>query len=562
MKSTKSKLTLLLCLSLVLSFILAACGSKNTDSAGSSGTSGGTNSTGGKKVFNTMETAEIPTMNTYMSQDAASYNVENQVFEGLMRLDQQNKPTLGMAAAEPTVNKDKTVYTFKLRDAKWSNGDPVTANDFVYAWRQAIDPKNASPYGAYMMSGVIKNATQINANKMTPDQLGVKAVDDKTLVVTLEHPINYFLSLMTFPLFDPIDQKYAEKEGKNYASNSDNLVYNGPFTLTKWNGTGDNWTYEKNPTYWDKDNVKVDEINVNVIKDPGAAVNLYQTGKLDWAQLSGEYAAQEKTDKDAKILPEPTVFYLKFNQLRNGKKTPLANKDIRQAIGTAFDKEAMAKTINADGSSAAYGLVPKGFIKDPVTGQDFRDENGKFMVFNAADAKKHWEAGLKAIGQKSVTLELLGGDTTLSKKLDAYLKSTLEQNLPGLHLTIKEPPFKVRLSLDNQENYDIEFAGWGPDYQDPYTFTDLFLTGGEQNKMGYSDPKYDKLVNDAYTKLATNPEAYWKNNLEAEKVLFDDAAIAPVYQRSLVVLQRPTIKGIVKNQFGPDYSYKWVTVGQ
>jgi oligopeptide transport system substrate-binding protein len=561
MKNSKSKLTLLLCLALVLSFVLAACGSKSNDSAGSTGGST-TNNTGGKKVFNTMETAEIPTMNSVMGQDAASYNVMNQVFEGLMRLDQNNKPTLGMASTEPTVNKDQTVYTFKLRDAKWSNGDPVTANDFVYAWRQAIDPKNASPYGAYMMSGVIKNATAIAAKKMNPDQLGVKATDAKTLVVTLEHPVTYFMDLMTFPLFLPQDQKYVESKGKNFASNSDNLVYNGPFILTKWNGTGDNWTYEKNPTYWDKNSVKVDEINVNVIKDPGAAVNLYQTGKLDWAQLSGEYASQEKTDKDAKVLPEPTVFYLKFNQLKNGKKTPLANKDIRQAIATSFDKEAMAKTINADGSSALYGLIPKGFLFDPKTNEDWRTENGKFMVFNASAAKKSWEAGLKAIGQKSVTLELLGGDTTLSKKLDAYLKSTLEQNLPGLHLTIKEPPFKVRLSLDNQENYDIEFAGWGPDYPAAYTFTSLFLTGGDQNKMGYSDPKYDKLVNDAFNKYqkSSDAEKYWQNSLAAEKVLFDDAAIAPVYQRSLVVLQNPKVTGIVKNSFGPDYSYKWVQV--
>jgi oligopeptide transport system substrate-binding protein len=560
MKKSKSKLGLLLCLSLVLSMILGACGSKSNNSSNAGNSSqGNTNA----KQLNLMETAEIPTMNTYMAQDAASYNVMNQVFEGLTRLDQDHKPTLGMASAAPTVNADKTVYTYKLRDAKWSNGDPVTASDFVYSWRQAIDPKNASPYGAYMMAPFIKNASEIAAKKKKPEELGVKAVDDKTLEVTLVHPITFMDSLMTFPIFFPLNQKYVESKGKDYASNSDNMIYNGPFTLTKWNGTGESWTYAKNDNYWDKGSVKLSVINVNVVKDPGTVVNLYDTNKLDWGILSGEYAAQYKSNKDYKILPEPTVFYLKLNQERLKQKTILSNVDIRKAIATGFDKESMAETILANGSIATYGLYPKDFLTDPKSGEDVRKENGDFLKYDAASAKSLWEKGLKAEGKSKVTLELLSGDTELNKKMDEYIKGQLEKNLPGLTIKLKEPPFKVRLDLDNKQDYDIEFAGWGPDYQDMYTFSNLFQTGGDQNKMGYSNKQYDKLTNDAFYKYGANPEQATKNQLEAEKILLDqDAAIAPVYQRALAVLQKSSVKGIVKQPFGPDYTYKWASNGK
>ncbi|KQL54986.1 peptide ABC transporter substrate-binding protein [Heyndrickxia shackletonii] len=560
MRKTKGRLGILLALSLVLSMILGACGSKSSDSSNSSASKGNAS---GKEVLNIMESAEIPTMNTFMAQDAVSYNAMNQVFEGLMRLGQDGvTPVLGMAAEKPTVSKDQTVYTFKLRDAKWSNGDPVTANDFVYSWRQAIDPKNSSPYGAYMMGGVIKNASEIAAKKKKPEELGVKAIDDKTLEVTLEHPIGYFESLMTFPLFYPMDQKYIESKGKEYASNSDNMVYNGPFTLTKWNGTGDSWTYEKNPNYWDKDSVKLSQINVNVVKDPGTVINLYDTNKLDWGVLSGEYAAQYKSNPDYKVLSDPSVYYLKFNQERSNQKTALANTDIRKAISMAFDKEAMATTILANGSTAANGLYPKDFLKTPG-GEDVRKANGDLVKYNAKEAKALWEKGLKAIGKSKVSLELLSGDTDSAKKMDEYLKGQLEKNLPGLTITLSEPPFKVRLDRDNKQDYDIEFAGWGPDYLDLYTFSNLFLTGGDQNRMSYSDPEYDKLVNDAYSKLGkgVTKDQYFQMQLDAEKILIQkDAAIAPIYQKAIAVLQKPYVKGIVKHPFGPDYSYKWASI--
>ncbi|RDI47770.1 peptide ABC transporter substrate-binding protein [Falsibacillus pallidus] len=557
----KSKLLLLLCFSLVLSMFLSACYGKDEEKASNEGSKGDTGTkTKTEQVLNTYETAEIPTMNTIMAQDAVSLNVMNQVFEGLMRLDKDNKPTLGMAAEEPQKNEDGTVYTFKIRDAKWSNGTPVTANDFVYAWQQTIDPKNATPYGAYMMGGVIKNAAEIGEGKMAPDQLGVKAIDDKTLEVTLERPVPYFLSLMTFPIFYPQNQEFVESKGDQYATNSDNMIYNGPFTLSDWNGTGLSWKYKKNDSYWDKDTVQLTQVNVNVVKETGTAVNLYKTGKVDRAALSAEYVTQYENDPDLNKYLEPTIFWFKFNQERTGKKTALANKNIRMALSLAVDKQSMVDTVLANGSVVANYEVPKEFAFNPESGDDFRKGNGDMNEYNLDKAKEYWKKGLEELGTDKLDLEILGGDSEVSKNMDAYFKNQLEKNLEGLSIKLKEVPFKIRLDLDTKQDYDIQVAGWGPDYQDPMTFSDLFVTGGSQNKMGYSNPEYDKLISDAKTTLATDPQARWEALQKAEKILMDDAAISPLYQRAKAVLQQKYVKDLYVHPFGPEFSYKWTHI--
>ncbi|RLQ97192.1 peptide ABC transporter substrate-binding protein [Falsibacillus albus] len=561
----KSKFLLLLCLSLVLSMFLSACYGKDDskDAGGNTGSDkGGKEAPAAEQVLNVTESAEIPTMNTIMAQDAVSLNVMNQVFEGLMRLGKDNKPTLGMAAEEPKMSEDGMTYTFKLRDAKWSNGDPVTANDFVYAWRQTIDPKNATPYGAYMMSGVIKNAADIADGKMAPDQLGVKAIDDKTLEVTLERPVPYFKSLMSFAIFYPQNQKYVESKGDKYATNSDNMIYNGPFTLSDWNGTGLSWKFQKNDNYWDKDSVKLKTINVNVVKETGTGVNLYKTGKIDRVGLSAEYVAQYENDKDLIKYLEPTIFWFKYNQERNGKKTALANKNIRFALSLAVDKQSMVDTVLANGSVPANYEVPKDFVKTP-DGDDFRKANGDMNTYDLKKAQDYWQKGLKELGTDKLSLEILGGDSDVSKNMDAYFKNQLEKNLPGLSISLKEVPFKIRLDLDSKQDYDIQVAGWGPDYQDPMTFSDLWLTGGSQNKSGYSDPEYDKLIKEAQTTLATPDKSKERYEAlqKAEKILIEqDAGIGPLYQRARAVLQQKYVKDLVVHPFGADFSYKWAYI--
>ncbi|WP_146549588.1 peptide ABC transporter substrate-binding protein [Rummeliibacillus suwonensis] len=558
----KSKLVWLLSLVLVLSVFLAACGGgddKDKDNNNSSEDS--SSKLDAKQELNLNESAEIPTADSALATDTVGFTVLNNISEGLYRLNKDNVAEPAIAAEEPKVSEDGTVYTFKLRDAKWSDGSQVTANDFEFAWKRAIDPKTGSEYGPYMMNGVLKNAEKISTGKAKPDTLGVKAVDDKTLEVTLEKPIPYFLSLMAFPTFLPAKEEFVKEKGKQYAKSSDNLLYNGPFTLNDWDGTGLKWTYKKNESYWDKDNVKLDTINVDVVKETSTAVNLYNSGEKDRAGLDGDFAAQYANDKNLVKFEEATVFYLKFNQKRNGKtNTPLANLNIREALSQAFNKEELTKTVLANGSEPANYLVPKNFTFDENK-KDFRDINGDLTKFDATAAKDAWEKGLKELGVKKLTLEFLGDDTDLAKKMDEYMKNQLEKNLPGLTIKLKEVPFQNRIDLDTNQDYDIQFAGWGPDYQDPLTFISLWTSDSAQNKMGYASDEYDKLVKEASTTYATDPEKRWQALADAEKLVVEkDAAIAPVYQRARVSLQQPYVKDLVQHNFGPDFSYKWAYI--
>jgi oligopeptide transport system substrate-binding protein len=563
-----SKLFWLMSLVLVLSAFLAACGggseegSETPEKEKEDGTS--TEAPAGEpdavQELNLMEGAEIPSMDSAIAEDSVAFNILNNVNEGLFRLNQENVAEPALAEGEPEISEDGLTYTFKLRDANWSNGTPVTAQDFVFSWQRAIDPATGSPYGPYMMAGTIKNATAISEGKMDKAELGVEATDEKTLVVTLERPVPYFMSLMAFGTFYPQNEAFVTEKGDAYASNSDNLLSNGPFVLTNWDGTGLKWSMEKNAEYWDAETVQLEKINVDVVKEPGTAVNLYTSGEKDRAGLSGEYAMQYADDAEVIKELEPTLFYLKFNQERNGEKTPLANLNIRKALSMAFNKQDLTDVVLANGSLPANYLVPTEFTFDE-SGADFREVNGDMNEFNAEEAKKFWATGLEELGETEITLELLGGDSELAKKMDEYLKAQLEENLEGLTVNLKAVPFNVRLELDEAQDYDIQNSGWGPDYQDPMTFIDLFVTGSSHNLMSYSNPEFDKLIEQAKGDLAQDLAGRWDAMAKAEKILIeDDAAIAPIYQRGVMSLQKPYVQGIVSHPFGGDYSYKWAFV--
>lgn len=561
-----SKFAWLLGLMLVVALFLAACSGDKEEGTETTTEKEENNATeeevvaDEEQVLNLIMTAEIPTMDSALVTDAVGFDLLNNVNEGLYRLNQDNVAEPAIADGEPTVSEDGLVYTFKLRDANWSDGSPVTANDFEYAWKRAMNPDTASEYGPYMMDGVIKNATAIMEGSVEYTELGVKALDEKTLEVTLEKPTPYFLSLMSFGTFLPQKEEFVTAQGENYAKNSEALLYNGPFTLANWDGTGLSWQLLKNEQYWDKDTVKLTEINYDVVKEPGTAVNLYTEGQKDKAGLTGEFAMQYSADPELLKESETAVFYFKYNQERLGAKTPLANVNIREAISKGFNKQDLVDVVLANGSVPANYLVPKDFTFD-ADANDFRDVNGDMAGFNADEAKAAFEKGLAELGVSELTIELLNGDTESAKKTGEYLKNQLETNLPGLTIKLKEVPFNVRLDLDTNQDYEMQIAGWGPDYQDPYTFMNLWLTGGGNNQMSYSNPEYDKLVTSSVNELALDPEARWQALADAEKLLIEeDFGIGPIYQRGLMFLQKPYVKGIVAHPFGGDYSYKWAYI--
>ncbi|AEV18286.1 Oligopeptide ABC transporter, oligopeptide-binding protein [Geobacillus thermoleovorans CCB_US3_UF5] len=544
----KKRFSFFLVLLLALSTFLAACGGGGDDNA-----QGGEKPAEKKEqVLNLLETSEIPSLDPALATDQVSFIVLNNVMEGLYRLGKDNKPVPGVAESY-TVSEDGKTYTFKLRqDAKWSNGDPVTAHDFVFAWRRVLDPKTKAEY-AYIMYD-IKNAAAVNTGKLPVDQLGVKALDNYTLQVELENPIPYFISLTVFGTFMPQNEKFVKAQGDKYGLEANTTLYNGPFVLSEWKHE-QGWTYAKNPNYWDKDTVKLEKINVKVVKETATMVNLYDTKKADRVILSAEFVDKYKKDKNFHTYLEPSIFWLRMNT----KKEPLNNVNARKAIAMAIDKEAMVNTLFNNGSVVANYAVPKDFVTGP-DGKDFRDANGDLVSYNVDEAKKLWEQAKKELGKDKFTIELLNYDDDVAKKVGEYLKEQLEKNLPGLTVNIKQQPFKQKLELESNMQYELSFSGWGPDYQDPMTFLDLWTTNNPHNQTGWSNAEYDKLIKDAKTTLLGDLQARWDAMLKAEKILFEEMPIAPLYQRGRAYLQREYVKDIVIHSFGGDYSYKWAYI--
>ncbi|HDX9588289.1 TPA: peptide ABC transporter substrate-binding protein [Bacillus pseudomycoides] len=545
----KKKVPVLLASTLTVSMILGGCGYSKDDSQAKA--KGDTSSA--KQVINMIETSELPTMDTTLTTDAASSSVMNNAMEGLYTLGKGDKVVPGVAESYEK-SEDGKKYTFKLRkDAKWSNGDPVTAKDFVYSWQRAVNPDTAAK-SAYIMFDV-KNAEKINMKQLSVDQLGVKAVDDYTFEVELDNPVPYFVNLTVYPLFFPLNEKFVKEQGPKYGLEANTTLYNGPFVLSEWKHE-QSFQLKKNPSYWDNKAVKLEEINYNIVKDTATAVNLYETKAVDRVALSAEFVDKYRKDSGFKTTSDPTVFFLRLNE----KNPALANKNIRKAISLGFERDAMINTLLNNGSKAAGGLVPEDFVKN-ADGKDFRKENGKLAKVDLKEAKKYWEAGKKELGKDAIELTLLNSDTELNKKISEFLKGELEKNLPGLKVNIKTQPFAQVLKLESSGDYDISFSGWGPDYPDAMTFLDLFVTNGAQNKMGYSNAQYDELIAKA-KKNGSDVKGRWNDLLKAEKILFDEAAIAPIQQRGRAFLERETIKDLYIHKYGGELSFKWASVGK
>lgn len=544
----KKQSLILLSILLVLSAFLTACGGGNDNNGDTAGTDGGKN----EQVLNLLESSEIPSLDTTLGTDSVSFNVMNNVFEGLYRLGEDDEPVLGMASEEPQVSEDGKTYTFKLRDAKWSNGEPVTAQDFEYAWKKALNPDNASEY-AYIMFD-IKNAEKVNNGELPVEEAGIKAIDDKTLQVELETIVPYFKSLLTFATFLPQNQAYVKEQGDQYGLEAANTIYNGPFVLSEWKHE-QSFQMKKNPEYWEADVVKLEEINFNIVKDTSTRVNLYETNETDVAVLSEQYVDSYKDDPNFNTRLRTSTFFLRLNQ----NNEVLANKNARKAFDAAWDKEGVVQVLLNDGSIPAYYLVPDDFVTGP-NGDDFRDTNGQLGEYNPEKAAELWKTAKEELGIETASLELLNYDSENSRKIGEYLKEQLEGTLEGLTITISQQPFKQKLEVEQRGDYDFSFAGWGPDYPDPMTFLDMFVTGSSYNQTGFSNEKYDQLINDAQTTLLDDPEKRWEALLEAERILLEEQAISPMFQDGSAYLQREYVKNLYRHSFGADYSYKWTYI--
>lgn len=513
-----------------------------------------------KAIVHFTEPAELLTLDTTQEEDFTSFNAQNQVLEGLYQLNEKDETIPAVAKELPKISEDKQTYTIVLReDAKWSNGDSVTAKDFLYAFKRAVTPETAPSYASLFVSS-IKNADAIYQGKMAPDQLGVETPDEHTLVIHLIKPIPYFTSLLTFETFFPINQAFAERQGSSYGTSAKTTLYNGPFVLEGWEQNSDTWTYVKNQNYWDKKNVHVDEIQTTVVKSTSTAVNLYQTDELDRVILDGEFSKQYKNDLDFQNQNDTKMGYLRFNQAQ-GKL--LENRNLRKAIALAIDRDTFVKNVLGDGSIAATGFVPKNFVQNPKTGEDFRKENGVQQTFDKDTAQKAFAQAKEELHKTDITLVYLTKDTDTEKKTAEYLASQIAEVLPGIKFELTTLPSNNLQERYLSGDYDIAFGQWMPDFKDAITFLDMFASTSGLNHVNYKNPAYDRLIQAASDTDAAEEEKRWSDLLQAEQLLLaKDYTIAPIYQQQTALLQKKNISGVVKHSFGSPYSFKYIQVDE
>lgn len=532
-----------------LGMLLAACGNGNSSSksAAQSGT------------LNLSTTAPLDTIDISKS---TGFGQTGNVFESFYRLGKNGKPTAGLAKTG-TVSEDGKTWTFKIRDSKWSNGDPIVAQDFVYSWRRSLNPKTASPY-AYLFSGV-KNADAIIAGKKSPNALGISAPDKKTVVVKLNRPIAYFRVLMAYPLFGPQNEKVVKKYGNRYATEAQYQVYSGPFKIKGWNGTNDTWSFVKNNDYWDKKVVKLNKIHYQVVKSNNTGYQMYQQGKLDLTPLSSEQVKNLKSNNDFTQYPYSLVRFLLYNfKDKNAvNRKALNNKNIRLALSLSIDRDIVTKKVLGNGSTLPTGFVANDLASNPKTGIDFAKEQSvnNTVDYNSALAKKYWKKGLQEIGQKNLTFDVLSSnDEADSDQLTQYLQSQWTKELKGLKINITNIPEKSSDSRAQQGNFDIYLSHWGGDFNDPMTFMQIPMTGTSYNYGKWSNSTYDNLVKKAGNEDANNPEKRWNDLVKAAKIVNGNQAITPIYQQTTAYLQNKRVHGLIHNTAGTQWSYKYAYV--
>lgn len=543
----KKLFTLLLAL-----LLLVGCGGQGDD----------TGDTDADKTVTVVSSMDVISMDTAVATDGTSFIAQTMCLAGLMELDANQNPIPDLAESYE-VSDDGLVYTFKIRDdANWSNGDPVTAQDFVYGWQRVVDPEIASEYNWIMETANIVNGNCYDTESgLTKEDLGVKALDEKTLEVTLTKPTGFFLSLMTFPPFFPANQKFVESCGDQYALSVDNVLNCGPYNFTGWTA-GYSFEFDLSDTYWDHDNYVAkngaEKVVFRIIADTQTSLLEYESGNLQTVILSGEQVNANKGQEGYVDRLQGYLFYLLLNINNNTTNKDLQNVNIRKAMSYALDREAIATALN-DGSVAAEGIVPIQLAGNPETGADFRDDNGKLVDYNVEEAKKLYEAGKAELGH-DVTIELLygtdEGDSVIkaAEQIQYYLEQV------GFTVNLNGKPKKERLTLQRAYTFDVALTRWGPDYGDPQTYMDLFVSSNiSNNQGGYSSAAYDAHIEKAESGTVSALER-WNEFLAAEKVLVqDDVGVVPVFQAGGAMLISPSISGIEFHSAAVD-NYRHIVV--
>ena len=495
--------------------------------------------------LNVMLETPVQSLDPQQATDGTSFEVIADYTDGLMQMDSDGQAVPAIAESYE-LSDDGLTYTFHLRtDAKWSNGTPVTAADFVFAWQRAVDPAVASEY-AYMLSdiGQVKNAAEIIAGEKDKSELGVTAVDDNTLKVELNVPVSYFLSLMYFPTFYPVNEEFFNSCGDTFGTSPETVLSNGAYVLDDYQPAATAFHLTKNADYYDADRVKLAGLNYQVIQDSQQALMSYQNGDLDITLVNGEQVDQVKDDPEFKTIGAGYLWYVSPNM---SAVPELNNQNIRMALTMAIDREAITNDVLKDGSLPTYTAVPMQFAAGP-DGSDFSEDQTKFSDVCAFDAEKaadYWKKGLEELGETEMTLEMIVDADDAPQKVAQVLQEQWQQTLPGLTVSIKVEPKKQRVQDMQDGNFQIVLTRWGPDYADPMTYLGMWITGNSNNYGLWSDADYDAIIAECTTgDLCTDSEGRWAKMYDAEKIVMDQAVIFPLYTQSNAQMQSSKVTGI------------------
>lgn len=487
-----------------------------------------------------MNAAEPETLDSGMSNDVISGAFIRSLYDGLVRLDKDGKP-VNSVASDIQVSEDKKVYTFTLRDSKWSNGDPVTAQDFAFGWMRVLNPKTAS--GSAYKYYPIKNARAFFEGKAKAEDVGIKVVNDKTLQVTLENPTPYFLTLATF--YYPVNQKVVESN-PDWAKKPESIVTNGPFKLVNWEHKN-KIELAKNEHYWDKDVVKFNEIEFSMIEDTNTELELFNSGELDWAGgpisgLPADAIGPLRDEGKLQTMQRATNYYLLFQT----QKPPFTNSKIRKAFAYAINRSDIAENIGQAGQTPLMGFVPLSASLKP---------EGYFKDNDVETAKQLLAEGMKEMGiTKLPEITYLYNTSDLNKKIAEALQAQWKQSL-GVDVKLINKELKVMFDDQEQGKYMISRTGWTGDYNDSVNFLELMMEKySSNNSTFWFSEKYVELVKKAYAE----PDEAKRNQylVEAESILMEEMPVTGVYSSVNSWVQNEKVKGITVDPLGY-IDFKW-----
>ncbi|MGL6057118.1 MAG: peptide ABC transporter substrate-binding protein, partial [Culicoidibacterales bacterium] len=531
-----------------LTVSLVACGST---------TDGGT--TEGSQPITLPVTTDFKKLNNLTESTSPELGILQNSMEGLVRYNAEGTVIEPAIAEDWTISDDQLTYTFNLRDAQWSDGTAVTANDFVFAWNTVAKPETAAGYASFM------NYIEGGSGAGTADYTGslaVTAVDDKTLEVTLAEPTPFFLSLLSFPTFFPVNEEFYTTVGaEKYGTSADTSLSNGPFTVTTWD-KDQQLVLTKSETYWDAETVSLPSVTFRVIQDEATTVQLFESGELTRMGVSGDYYDRYKDNAGFDTAKDLSIWYLSVNQNNNNTNPILKNADFRKALSTAIDREVIANQVYKNGSFPANYVITAGVVADE-NGVDFRDQSfaGEFSVTaDAAKAQEYLDAAYAATGEKSATVEISFVESPRNTRLMEVLQSQIQTALPTVTVELRKIPSASYFDQLAAGDFQIAWQGWGPDYADPSTMMVITESSDSHNYGKYSNPAADALFAEG---MALNADGQMTERMEkfAEMeniVIGEDQAMIPLMQAGRAFVQKEGLEGIVYSAYGGNTGFfKW-----